>query len=103
MRDIIEHISTLPDFANVLFICDPATDFTNSFGKFLHNRVNVVGPASSGEIALLIAAQTPLDLVVVGPRFAQAEDAPDLMVRLERDWGVPCLIARREAEPAWDA
>lgn len=103
MRDIFDRLSSLPDFSSILIICDHKTDFPELFGRTLNSRVNVVGPARSMAAALLLAAQTPVDLAVIAPQLAQREERAQLVARLERDWGVPCLVADEPPTPAAEA
>lgn len=98
MEKIFDHINGLPPFANVLLVCN-SENFKASISERLADRgVNIIGPAAAAGPALVLAAQTSIDLALIEPELAGRRDGAELAQRLQDDWGVPSLLL--DAEPA---
>lgn len=65
---------------------------------------DVVGPASTAREALAYAAQTAVELALIGERLAGRRDGRELGEALRSAWGVPCAYLRDpEALPDFPA
>jgi hypothetical protein len=105
MRDVLEYIAGLPAFSNVLLVCSQGHALSDVLERFLDRRINIIGPVATASSALLLAAQTRLDLAVIEPQLASGGSGPALAKRLLDDWGVATLIAAPtgRSASAWDA
>lgn len=57
--------------------------------------VNVLGPVTTAKEALLLAAQSPIDLALVEPELAGVRDGRELARRLEDTWGIRAILMDR--------
>ena len=65
--------------------------------RLVERGFHVVGPATTGRVALALATQTPVSLALVGEKLAGVRDGRAVARALRRQWGVPIILVRETA------
>lgn len=92
MENISCQVERLEPFANVLLVT-PSDQLKDSISEILIDRgINIIGPTGSAARALLLAAQTSVDLAFIESELEAPADGEALAQRLKADWGVPSVL-----------
>jgi hypothetical protein len=92
MENISHRVERLEPFTNVLLVT-PSDQLKESISEILIDRgINIIGPTTSAARALLLAAQTSVDLAFIESELEAPADGEALAQRLKDDWGVPSVL-----------
>jgi len=70
-------------------------------GILAEEGITFVGPAARAATALIMTAQTPVSLALIGPGLSGRRDADALAGELLSTWGAPSLVLSQDPDRDW--
>lgn len=97
MNTLLEKLERIRPYANILVACRSGGEDNSLSDIIQDSEANLIGPVDRASMALLLAAQTPIDLAIIETELAGVRSGFVLAERLQQDWGVPSLIMGGQA------